>query len=303
MKRILIIFGVILALFTLVGCKTAETPQPPTPPADNRSDPTPASPSTQETPQTLGAPKVLETELFRVRDMANSETFLDLFELEHLIVTPDTVVPSYINEIDEFFFPVELTREDVSREEGYEIPFDLDGVTDYTSLVEKVRTEISTVSDDLLDSFVLLRAYTQNDLDADAVMGRITWFHFGASAYGIPINYQADGYIPTAFYDEESGVLRFYDVDVFSFESADNRAIQAIPLAEALKIAESTRTTKNTVVLAQLVYIYNAEELHGTGANYRLCWQIDANQVDAPYVTYYVDCETGEYWYPTKSEE
>ncbi|MDR1328110.1 MAG: hypothetical protein LBK23_00720 [Oscillospiraceae bacterium] len=98
---------------------------------------------------------------------------------------------------------------------------------------------------------------------------------------------------PMDTYDDDNYLGDYVKLNEFS--PADGRLINAMPLPDALEIADGTRTENHNMTSAELVYIC-IPEVFGD-EDYHLCWEIQLQ-----YTAYYINCETGARWFDTQSE-
>jgi hypothetical protein len=234
----------------------------------------------------------------RVKDLADGASLSENLNFLHIL--PETVIPSYYEELDDIFFPAELELKGIEREtEIHEIALDSTGISDYVDLAGKIRRSLG----DLLDGYVLLQQesdvfeaqshLTQAEIDTRARNGRMDLFFFRQSAFGLAIDSleHDEGALTVRFRDEK---LTIPKSSVCEFVPYGNEYIRALPLSDAVSIAENTRTSRSAVRVAQLVYTA-IPDVFGDD-NYHLCWRIAASS------TYYIGCENGEKWCADNSE-
>jgi hypothetical protein len=261
------------------------------------------------------------TVFFRVADLPDGGAgLMASLSAQYLKVSERTVVPPYYGDLARIVFPAALVRGETQEWVGYEVPetvpFDFDGVSDYPSLVSKVRVALP-----FLDDFVFcptwgdIYGYPGVDetgppmtfFDDDAINRRAQSngaafpLYFKNSEYGVVVedsSYRNDVVCVHYLADRnefEKNVMLVSGTAASTFTPKGDSLLEAMPLGDALLLAEANRTKPSDVRMVQLVYSHMADAWGDE--EYHLCWLIDAN------VPYYVNCETGKVYCPMHSEE
>lgn len=241
----------------------------------------------------------IDAVFFRVKDLKDGGAGLGENQ-KFLKIRPETVIPPYYAELSGIFFPSELAMSGTDRQtEIQEIALDSSGIRDYTGLISKIRESAGN----LLDGYVLLQEetdvfeaqnhLTQAEIDTRAQNGSISLFFFRQSVFGIAID-SPGGDEGELTIRRRADKLTIPQNEIRAFVPHGDEYIQAMPLDDALSIAENTRTTESAVRIAQLVYTSIPDVFDDD--NYHLCWRIVASS------TYYIGCVNGEKWCADKSE-
>jgi hypothetical protein len=247
-----------------------------------------------------------DTEYFRVGNLA-TDSVIDISQLKLLTITSDTVIPSYYEKLQELKFPAVLIKgETMEIAIPQTVDFDLFGVSTLEMLIEKAKSAISDAGGNLqgfafqtegsvVYGYPEKRHYATYTIDAHARDGKIYILPFKNTAFGLVIDdpWYQQGFVE--YYDAEKSQLVLNGGEVNAFSPSGDTLIPAMPLNEALSIAENTRTTAYDVVIAELVYSAIPDIF--ADENYHLCWKITAN------VAYYISCETGAKWCASNSED
>jgi hypothetical protein len=304
-----VLFAFVLA--TLSGCRNTNISKPP-----YESSPEPSSAISEEnteetaTPpnetdnREIGVGKIVlsDTTFFRIGDLPESDRFLSGINLRYLALREESVIPSYLPDLETIVFPAVLVKGTIKSEVFFEeVPFDLTGVTDYDSLVIKIRKTVPALNSfvikpSVVDLYANGRFYENAEIAERAVNGKTYLFYFRNSEYGIIIDsmWQDDGMI-TVRYDAKRNVLIIPDTIISSYSAMDDTYVVPMPLAEALSIAESDRSAGADVAAAQLVYSRFPEEWGDD--NYHLSWRIDTEST-----AYFINSESGAKYVSTKSD-
>jgi len=300
----------ILLLLALSGCSLINSPKNSVEPestkvvASNVGNENNTNPVTEKATSKVGVANekdYMGVKFCRIREMDIS--LINETSEYQLTLTDDTVVPPYFNDLDDIVFPAILAKGSVLKTIAFhEIEFNLDGVINYSTLAEKVQSSdeslnLFTLKPSVIDLYINDQFYTEEEIASRAAAGKIYLFFFRNSAYGVLIDsmWQDDGTM-TVRYDLEHEKLIIPDTVVSSFAPIDNAVVKAMPLLEAISIAESTRQSRADVVIAQLVYS-RFPDVWGDDY-YHLSWRIDTETVP-----YFVNCETGARYIATNSEE
>lgn len=260
------------------------------------------------------------SEVWRLK---NTKDLLEEESLSYINVVPDSRLPAYYDRLDELVFPPALTRGDRLLKLNKRAEFDFDGISSLKALKDKAASLLGfeDYSSKLICySYYSLRNETTeiwgdpteltDSTDLDHLRGnseKKVHLKFYNTAYGLPIVdpwYKQGIWVLCAgnggdgVWTMECLVSGHYDNynKLNDFVPADERLIGAMPMLDALEIADSTRTTNRDMKSARLVYIC-VPECFGD-EDYHLCWEITMR-----YTTYYINCETGEKWFNTNSED
>lgn len=265
------------------------------------------------------------SDFLKAPDSAAGAELLSNETLSYITITPDTLIPKYYDNLGEIVFPRALTRGSeifVIDKESKKLDFDkINSLEElktaaasafgfeayYDSLVCNSYYHIRT---DGSDSYTL--GYFTDETDWEifqTAFKTIIYLKFYNTAYGLRITdpwYKQglwmgsdgkDGAGPTyttgPMYTDDNYLDNYVKLNEFS--PADGRLINAMPLPDALEIADSTRTENHNMTSAELVYIC-IPEVFGD-EDYHLCWEIQLQ-----YTAYYINCETGARWFDTQSE-
>jgi hypothetical protein len=265
----------------------------------------------------------LKTAFFKVSDSVNGEELLGDKSLSYITITPDTLLPKYYDRLGEIDFPRTLVRGAeifVLKLESKEIDFDSARSIEELKRAVASAFGFATYYDNLVcesyyltrdDSSSMLRVGDDltNETEWDILQTNVEatiFLKFYNTAYGLRIVdpwyeqglwINSDGEASAWATGSENGI-NGSDKYTKLRESIpiDEQPIRAMPLLNAIKIADSTRTENRDLSKAELVYICVPEAFGDE--DYHLCWAVTTR-----YTTYYINCETGARWVNTNSED
>jgi hypothetical protein len=269
----------------------------------------------------------------RMEDAEDGANLLNNESLSFITITPDTLIPKYYGELGETVFPRALIRGlnifEINSSRPKEIDFG--GINGLDALKKAVALAFNF--ENYYDSLVCYSYYSlfsdsgyKSDTVAeltdetgwntmrDYTGQKVLYLRFYNTAYGLRVMdswykqglwFESDGktnvVADAAYNHPDEGKFDGYGyitnyARLSEFEPVDDRLIKAMSLLDALKIADSTRTTNRNLSKAGLVYACVPERFGDD--YYHLCWELTTK-----YTTYYINCATGEKWYNTNSED
>jgi hypothetical protein len=248
--------------------------------------------------------------LCSVPDSAYNDELLNGGSMRYITITSDTLLPKYYDGLDELVFPRALTKgiKLFSLKNGGEINFNAMDSLNLKALRDASASVLGfeAYSDRLVcESYYNSAAeYLTDETDwsvLSTALKESILLKFYNTAYGLRI---VDPWYTQGLWVNCSGnnvtmyagrASDYYNT-INEFAPADDQFVKAMPLLDALKIADGTRTKNRNLTKAELVYIC-LPEIFGD-EEYHFCWEITMR-----YTTYYINCVTGQKWYDTKQED